>query len=220
VIERRAVLFLAALVMIVTASASTAFVFTRADAGSGAEDDPVLVAESTTSSTAPPTTKAPKPRPTTTTTVPLPVPEPPPDDPYEDVPVRQIGTITIPKIGLEHAVYEGVWLTVLDVGPGHWPGTAMPGRRGNTVFPGHRVTHSHPFLDLDRLVPGDEVVFHMPDGTFTYAVTGTQIVVPTDMWVIDQTPEKTMTLIACHPKHSARQRIVVKGNLVRSEPAP
>jgi sortase A len=157
-------------------------------------------------------------QPTTTTTAPLPVPEAPPEDPYANVPVTQIGTISIPKIGLEHAVYEGVTLTVIDNGPGHWPGSAMPGRRGNTVFPGHRVTHSHPFLNLDLLAPGDEVTFRMPDGTFTYAVTGTQIVIPTDLWVIDQTPEKTMTLIACHPKHSAQQRIVVKGNLVRSEP--
>jgi sortase A len=176
-----------------------------------------MAAPTSAPSTAPPTTT--RRLPTTTTTEPLPVPERPPADPYADVPVVQVGTISIPKIGLEHPVYEGVTLTVIDNGPGHWPGSAMPGARGNSVFPGHRVTHSHPFRDLDQLVPGDEVTFHTAAGTFTYAVTGTQIVVPTDMWVIDQTPEKTMTLIACHPKHSARQRIVVKGNLVRSQPS-
>ena len=50
---------------------------------------------------------------------------------------------------------------------------AMPGQRGNLVVPGHRVTHTHPFLDLDQLAPGDQVVFHMPNGQFIYAVTGT-----------------------------------------------
>jgi sortase A len=150
----------------------------------------------------------------------LPVPQAPPADPYANVPVTQIGTITIPRIGLVHPIYEGITLTVIDHGPGHWPGSAMPGQRGNTVFPGHRVTHTHPFLNLDLVRPGDLVVFHTKAGTFTYSVTGTQIVRPTDMWVIDQTPTPTMTLIACHPKHSAAERIVVKGELVRSQPTP
>ena len=107
------------------------------------------------------------------TTDALPHPDPAPSDPYADVPVTQIGSISIPAIGLDHAIYEGVWLTVLDHGPGHWPGSAMPGQRGNAVFPGHRVTHSRPFYDLDLLVPGDEITFLTTDGAFTYAVTGT-----------------------------------------------
>ncbi|HEX5615902.1 MAG TPA: sortase, partial [Acidimicrobiia bacterium] len=76
---------------------------------------------------------------------PLPQPEAPPDDPYADVPIVPVGSVVIPKIGLDHTVYEGIWLTVIDEGPGHWPGSAMPGERGNTVFPGHRVTNSRPF---------------------------------------------------------------------------
>jgi sortase A len=146
----------------------------------------------------------------------LPRPDPPPSDPYADVPITQVGTISIPSIGLQHPIFEGVWLTVIDHGPGHWPGSAMPGERGNAVFPGHRVTHSHPFRDLDLVAPGDEITFLTPDGAFTYSVTGTQIVLPTDMWVTDPTPTATITLIACHPKGSARERIVVKGELVRA----
>jgi sortase A len=214
---QRSTLLVAALVVLVTASTSTAIVMNRADAKG--DDNPSFVAQtSTSSSSVPPTTAAR--RMVTTTTVALPVPEPAPQDPYANVAVTQVGTISIPKIGLEHPIYEGVTLTVIDNGPGHWPGSAMPGHLGNAVFPGHRVTHSHPFLNLDLLVPGDEVTFHMPDGDFTYAVASTQIVKPTDMWVIGQSPAKTMTLIACHPKHSAAQRIVVKGNLVRSVPSP
>ena len=126
----------------------------------------------------------------------------------------QIGTIAIPKIGLVHPIFEGVWLTVIDHGPGHWPGSAMPGQRGNTVFAGHRVTHTHPFLDLDQLAPGDKVIFDMPDGTFTYAVTRSRSCSPTSSGSSIPTPTPTMTLFACHPKHSAAQRIVVKGKLV------
>ena len=103
-------------------------------------------------------------------------------------------------------------------GPGHWPGTAMPGQVGNTVLPGHRVTHSHPFLNLDQLAKGDQVVFQMPEADYVYQVVETIIVKPTDMWVVDQGTTPTFTLIACHPKHSAAQRIVVKGDLIASMP--
>jgi sortase A len=111
-------------------------------------------------------------------------------------------------------MYEGVSLTVLDVGPGHWPGTPMPGGAGNVVVGGHRVTHSHPFRDLDVLGPGDEILFDMADGSYaTYRVTETFIVNPDAMWIVDPTPENIVTLFACHPKGSAKQRIVVRAAL-------
>ena len=66
-----------------------------------------------------------------------------------------IGRIEIPKIGVSQPMFEGVGLDVLANGPGHWPGTAMPGDTGNAVVAGHRVTHTHPFLDIDQLNPGD-----------------------------------------------------------------
>ena len=144
----------------------------------------------------------------------MPHPQPSPADPYAPSPIIQIGTIEIPKIGLLHPVFEGITLTVIDHGPGHWPGSALPCQAGNTVFPGHRVTHSHPFLNLDLVAPGDQIVFRMPGRDCVYKVTGTQIVGPNDLFVTDPTPIPTVTLIACHPKHSAAQRIVVKGTLI------
>jgi sortase A len=92
----------------------------------------------------------------------------------------------------------------------------MPGRRGNAVFAGHRVTHDHPFMDLDLLAPGDKVIFDMAHGTFTYAITSIKIVQPEDLNIIFPTPKPTITLFACHPKHSAAQRIVVTGTLIHS----
>jgi sortase A len=169
------------------------------------------IAPVTTTTLAPTTTTLP---PTTTTTRPLPQPTAPPANPYADVPITQIGTISIPKIGLVHPIFQGVWLTVVDHGPGHWPGSAMPGRIGNSVFAGHRVTHTRPFYDLDLLAIGDKVIFDMPYGVFTYAVSSITIVQPEDLWIIDPTRKPTITLFACNPKHSAAQRIVVKGKLV------
>jgi sortase A len=196
---------------LVAAGSAATFVATRDGGRAEAADDNPLMAAPTTRATS--TTAR-----STTTLPPLPVPEPPPADPYEDVPIVPVGEIIIPKIGVAHTVYEGVWLTVINEGPGHWPGTALPGERGNTVFPGHRTTYSRPFHDLDKLVPGDQVVFDMGDRDEVYEVRETLIVEPTDLWVVDQTEAKTFTLIACHPKGSAAQRIVVKGDHVATIP--
>ena len=146
----------------------------------------------------------------------LPTPEPAPDDPFADVPIVPIGSIEIPKIGLEHTIYEGVELTVIDEGPGHWPGSAEPGEWGNTVIAGHRVTHSRPFRDIDVLAPGDEIILRNRDGIHRYAVTDTRIVDPAALWIVDQRAGRTLTLFACHPPGSAAQRIVVSGELVES----
>lgn len=135
-------------------------------------------------------------------------------DRHAAVAASEIGSVEIRRLGLVHPLVEGIELEQLHWAPGHWPGTAMPGQPGNTVFAGHRVTHTRPFLDINLLVPGDRVVFTMPNGTYTYEVTGTQVVTPADVHIVDQTPDATMTLFACHPKGSARQRYVVRGRLV------
>lgn len=191
---------------------ATAFVVTRDDQAEARPAAPPTTTASTTSTTAKPTT--------TTAPRPLPQPQPAPLDAYADVPIIQIGTIAIPKINLLHPIFEGVWLTVVDNGPGHWPGSAVPGQRGNSVFAGHRVTHSHPFLDMDLLAPGDKVIFDMPNGTFTYAITSISIVQPEDLHIVTPTATPTVTLFACHPKHSAEQRIVAKGRLIYSKFKP
>ena len=117
--------------------------------------------------------------------------------------------MSLPTIGVTQPLGEGVTLTAIDRGPSHWPGTAMPGQVGNVVVAGHRVTHTRPFHDLDRLAVGDPLVFTMNDGTtWTYVLTGIEIVGPDAMHIVDQTPDRTATLFACHPKGSAAQRIV------------
>lgn len=130
------------------------------------------------------------------------------------------GRIIIPRIGLDHATYEGIDLATIDHGPSHWPGTAEPGDHGNTVFPGHRVTHSHPFLNIDLIRIGDHVTFVRAHGRYTYEVTDHFIVEPDEVWIADPTEQPTMTIFGCHPKRSAKQRYVVKGKLVHSERAP
>ena len=145
---------------------------------------------------------------TTTTLEPLGVPTPPPS-PHAPEPRVELGSIGIPRLGLLAPMFEGVSLTTLDNGPGHWPGTAMPGHRGNVVVAGHRTSHSRPFRHLELLVPGDEVLFVRPEGTYVYSVTQTEIVTPDALRIIEQNDGYTATLFACHPVGSTKQRIVV-----------
>lgn len=120
-----------------------------------------------------------------------------------------LGSIEIPKLGILRYMFEGVQLSTLDQGPGHWPGTAMPGDAGNVVLAGHRTSHNADFADLDELEPGDEVIFETTDGRHVYSVESTEIVEPSAMSIADQTAKPTATLFACHPPGSVSQRIVV-----------
>ena len=140
----------------------------------------------------------------------LPQPHRIPSDSYAPEPVTEIGTIEIPALGLVHPIYRGVTLHNIDLGPSQWTGTADPGRPGNTVFAGHRITNSHPFRDLDDLQNGDEVIFTVDGSRSVYRVTGSLVVSPADTWIADQTPEPTGTLYACHPPGSLASRYVVK----------
>jgi sortase A len=195
------------------AGASPHRVATAALPGEGSTTTAPTTAPATTT-TAPATTTAPTTLPPTTATPALSQPAPPPADPHAPVPVTAVGEISIPKIGLDTTYYEGVWLTVIDVGPGHWPGTASAGGYGNMVLAGHRVTHSHPFRNIDQLVPGDDIFVRDATGTYTYRVTGSEVVTPDQLWIVDQKPGHEITLFACHPPGSATYRYVVHGELV------
>ena len=127
----------------------------------------------------------------------------------------ELGTIEIPKIDVSMTMYEGIRLSTLDRGPGHWPGTAMPGQVGNVVVAGHRTSGHQVFRNIDVLVEGDEILFTETNGSVhRYRVTSSRIVVPTEVWIVDQTPTPTATLFACHPPGSVRERYVVFAELV------
>jgi sortase A len=133
---------------------------------------------------------------------------------YASEPVIDLGRITIPKLGVDMTMYEGIRMPTLDNGPGHWPGSAMPGEAGNVVVAGHRTTKHKVFRNVDQLEPGDEIVFHDASGTHTYTVRHTEIVQPDAVWIVNPTATPTATLFACHPPGSTRERIVVFADLV------
>ena len=141
------------------------------------------------------------------------------DDALPD-PGDAAGRIEIPTIGLDWIFVRGVTSADLKKGPGHYPDTPMPGTAGNAALAGHRTTYGAPFNRIDELEPGDEIVITTVQGRFRYEVAEQLIVDPSRVEVLLPIPGRdTLTLTSCHPKYSARQRIIVRADLV-GEPAP
>jgi sortase A len=130
------------------------------------------------------------------------------------IPGEVVGRIVIPRIELDVPLVEMADVDDrenLDLGPAHLAGSALPGRTGNCVIAGHRTTYTHPFFRLDSLREGDVVaLIDLSRKCYEYKVVQVLIVEPDEVWVMDPTPENSVTLIACHPLYSARKRIVVK----------
>jgi LPXTG-site transpeptidase (sortase) family protein len=128
-------------------------------------------------------------------------------------PGEPIGKIVIPSIGVDLVAVEGTGKGDLKIGPGHWPETPFPGEGGNFVISGHRTTYGAPFLKLDKLQAGDQINIVLPYAVARYTVTRVKIVYPNEVETVIQRGYEQVSLIACHPLHSAKQRIVVQGEL-------
>lgn len=134
----------------------------------------------------------------------------------EPSPGSTLGRIDIPRLGLSAIVRAGSDAKTLRLAVGHIPGTAFPGDAGNVGLAGHRDTF---FRQLKSIRADDVIRIATVDGTYTYRVERTNIVNPTDVWVLDPTDHGTLTLVTCYPFSyvgSAPQRFVVRARL---EPA-
>jgi sortase A len=150
------------------------------------------------------------------------------------------GVLRIPRLGEDYTrvVLEGTQEEQLSQGPGHYVDSAMPGEEGNLALAGHRVGKGSPFLELDAMRPGDPVVVETADSWFVYRVLGDpatgdvdtdpsgipgmHIVSPSAVEVVSPTPNAAasaapsgayLTLTTCHPRYSARQRLIVHARL-------
>jgi LPXTG-site transpeptidase (sortase) family protein len=124
-----------------------------------------------------------------------------------------IGQILIPSINVDVIMVEGVGKSDLKEGPGHWPETPFPGQGGNFVVSGHRTTYGKPFYNLDKVKVGDEITLVFPYAVVTYSVTENFVVFPDEVETVGQQGIEEVSLAACHPWYSAKQRIVVKGEM-------
>jgi sortase A len=143
----------------------------------------------------------------------------PPGEGVAMVEFARPGSATAPVHDGPLIVLDDVTTDDLMRGPGHYPGTAMPGQPGNFAVAGHRTTYGAPFFHLDALRTGDLV--HVTDRRgrrFTYEVAGQRVVAPTNTSVIDSDPlgtgRPTLTLTTCNPRFSAAERLIVHAELV------
>ena len=152
-----------------------------------------------------------------------------PGDPLPKIKIGDgVAVLRIPRFGREwfKVVVEGVSVADLKRGPGHYPGTQLPGQKGNFVVSGHRTTYGAPFNRVDELEQGDAIVVETRTTWYTYRVTTTQVVEPTAIEVTYPVPYRAgekpvlarITLTSCHPKYSASQRYVVFGQLEETTP--
>jgi sortase A len=150
------------------------------------------------------------------------LPTDPPDAPtllVEETPGdgQAFAIITIPtieRLADGWTVVEGVSRNNLKNGAGHMPSTPLPGQPGNAVISGHRTTYGAPFHELDELAPGDLIEVETALGVHVYAVRATEIVRPTEIWVTEPIDGAWLTLTTCHPRFSARQRLIIFSELV------
>ena len=152
-----------------------------------------------------------------------------------------VARIEIPNIEVSKVVVEGVQVEDLRNGPGHYRATVFPGQEGNSGIAGHRTTYGAPFNRIDELLPGTEFTVTTVQGEHTYRVmsaadafgdeirgslgpdfvlpdnadeVGHIIVPPSATWVLGDFGDNRITLTACHPKFSARLRIIVAAELI------
>ena len=139
--------------------------------------------------------------------------------------------IAIPVLGVETLVVEGTSPAALRAGAGHYPNTPLPGQNGNVAIAGHRTTYGRPFNELDKVPIGSEIWLATPVGDYLYRTVAPPdgytrirdlsgfVTTPKDWRIIEPTAVPSLTLTTCHPKGSARERLIVRAELAESFPA-
>ncbi len=136
--------------------------------------------------------------------------------------------LRIPKLGVEVLVVEGTTPAALKAGAGHYIGTPLPGEEGNVAIAGHRTTFGRPFNRVDEMTEGDKVFLDTPFASFEYSVVpgfdnhpNPWPTNPQDFTVVGPPKvdgHKTLTLTSCHPKGSAKQRLILRLQLTKTTP--
>lgn len=124
-----------------------------------------------------------------------------------------VAKLSIPRLGTQLYVVEGDDEADLRRGPGHMPGTAFPGTRGNSVIAGHRDTHFRVLKDIRK---GDDIVVETSAGQFLYRVHDTSIVPPSNTSALQPSAGPELHLITCYPFYyvgNAPKRFVVDARL-------
>ncbi len=136
-------------------------------------------------------------------------------------------TITIPKLKIESA---SVAIGGEDLSKSliQYPGTALPGKRGNSVIFGHSILpifyNPKNYISIFSLLPslkeGDMIYINYDGVSYTYKVEEMFEVLPTDLQVLDQdSSDSFITLVTCVPPGDPGdpRRLIVRARVVPPE---
>jgi LPXTG-site transpeptidase (sortase) family protein len=130
-------------------------------------------------------------------------------------------TVVIERLGVRAPVRErGIDPTGhLPIAPGyaltHFTFSAGLGELGNYVLYGHDDILGNILRYLPTMRVGDHIDLYEGALHLEYTVTGSKVVPPSDVSVLNPTPDATLTLISCTPFDVDRARIVVTATLLR-----
>ncbi len=137
-------------------------------------------------------------------------------------------SLVIPKIGVEAPIIPNVdggnsdvYLKSLENGVAHFAGTSFPNDPGRVFVFGHSSyfrnkpgNYKKIFAGLDGLVNGDDVMVWFKGDLLRYRVVEKKFVMPSDLSVLAPTAKKTLTLQACWPIGSTKERIIINAEQV------
>ena len=135
---------------------------------------------------------------------------------------QPVARLRIPSAGIDYVVFGGDDQATLEKGPGHVPGTELPGEetsRRNCVITAHRDSH---FRHLGWLRKGHRIELETPAGEMSYRVVSREIVRPDAVRVLQPTETPRLTLITCYPFNYigvAPERLVVVAEPVSRHPS-
>lgn len=127
-----------------------------------------------------------------------------------------MGSVVIPKIGINLPIYHGVDDNVLNVSVGHLPGTSLPtgGLGTHCVLSAHRgLPRAKLFTDLDQLEIGDTFSISVLGNDRKYVVDQISIILPNEvdnLYPVEG--EEYVTLMTCTPYGINTHRLLVRGH--------
>jgi sortase A len=124
-----------------------------------------------------------------------------------------VARLVMPSLGEDDIVLEGVGTYDLNGGPGHLPGSPLPGEAGNAIISAHRDRH---FRHLDRLQVGDTVLTYVNGEESVWRVVARRVV-PAAAPALFATDDATLTLTTCWPVRAlgpAPDRLIVSATRI------
>jgi len=157
-------------------------------------------------------------------------------DPTGDTTVSPDPRLIIPKINVDVPAVYGVGndhasqMNAMSNGVAHFaiPGaSSVPGQVGNTVLSGHSSNdlfdggdYKFIFAQLEKMAVGDTIYANYESKRYTYVVTKTEVVKPSQVnKLVYETNKPMLTLITCTPLGTARDRLLITAEQVSPDPA-